>query len=215
MSRYRTILFDVDGTLIHSQPGIIHTMEYTFRTMGVDPAGINLNQYLGPPLRKSFSNHFETPEKVEEAVELYRRRYAQVGQHECSLFPGCKEMLQELSRAGYTLCTATCKPVPVVTPILEELGIRPYFNIVGGASVDQSVDNKTAVIRLVLDQLDRRDGVLMVGDRRDDMEGAHNCGLPALGALYGYAGPGELDPYHPVACVNSCQEVLDYIISAN
>ena len=215
MSRFRTILFDVDGTLIHSQPGIIHTMEYTFRTMGVDPAGIDLNQDLGPPLRKSFSNHFDTVEKVEEAVELYRRQYAQVGQHECTLFPGCKELLQELYTAGYTLCTATCKPVSVVTPILEELEIRPYFTVVGGASIDQSVDNKTAVIRLVLDQLDSREGVLMVGDRRDDMEGARNCGLPALGALYGYASPGELEPYHPVAFANSCREVLDYIISAN
>lgn len=215
MSRFKRILFDVDGTLVHSQPGIIHTMEYTFRTMGVDLTGVDLNQYLGPPLRKSFSNHFDTPEKVEEAVEIYRKRYAQVGQHECTLFPGCKELLQELSGAGYTLCTATCKPVPVVTPILEELGIRPYFTVVGGASVDQSVDNKTAVIRSVLQQLGEDRDTLMVGDRRDDMEGAMQCGLPALGALYGYGSRAELDPYHPLAYVNSCGEALQYILSAN
>ena len=214
MSRFQRILFDVDGTLIHSKPGIINTMEYTFRTMGIDPSGIDLNQYLGPPLRQSFAHHFNSQEKVEEAVEVYRLRYAQVGQHECTLFPGCKELLQDLYQAGYTLCTATCKPIPVVTPILEELGIRPYFQIVGGASVDQSVDNKTAVIRQVLGQLGTCQDTLMVGDRRDDMEGAQNCGLPALGALYGYGSRQELEPYHPVAYANNCQEVLQYIISA-
>ena len=214
MSRFRNILFDVDGTLIHSQPGIIHSMEYTFRTMGVDPEGIDLMRYLGPPLRKSFANHFDTPEKVEQAVEIYRRRYAEEGQHECTLFPGVKELLQDLRNAGYTLCTATCKPVSVVTPILENLGVRSYFEIVGGASEDQSVDNKTAIIQLVLNQLGTTEGTLMVGDRRDDMEGAQNCGLPALGALYGYGSREELEPYHPVAYAQNSREVFEYIASA-
>ena len=52
--RFDAILFDVDGTLVHSSPGILGTMEYTFRTMGVDPAQLDLNRYIGPPLdRKS------------------------------------------------------------------------------------------------------------------------------------------------------------------
>ena len=54
MLKYNAILFDVDGTLIDSAPGILHTLEEVFHTMGVDTTNVNLRRYLGPPLRKSF-----------------------------------------------------------------------------------------------------------------------------------------------------------------
>ena len=65
---YDAILFDVDGTLIDSAPGIIHTLQEVFCTMGVDVSGINLRRYLGPPLRKSFGEHFTDPALIEKAI---------------------------------------------------------------------------------------------------------------------------------------------------
>lgn len=213
MYQYDVILFDVDGTLIHSKPGIISTLEYTFQTLGVDISGTDLNRYIGPPLTKSFSNHFDTTERVLEAQEVYRKRYKEIGQHQCSLFAGVPEMLKALKDAGLILCTATCKPVPVVTPILKEQGIYDYFTIVGGASMDGSIGTKTEVIRSVLDneQLAGK-RVLMVGDRDDDMKGAKANGLPAVGALYGYPAPGELEVYETVALCDSCEELTEYIL---
>ena len=82
-------------------------------------------------------------------------------------------MLQTLKQAGFILCTATSKPTKVVTPILEEQGLAQYFDFIGGASMDESRDTKTEVVRYVLGQpalLGKR--VLMVGDRNDDMRGA-------------------------------------------
>ena len=67
MPRYDAILFDVDGTLIHSRPGIENTFAYAFRRMGLDPADIDLSRYLGPPLRWSFAQHFGTDAEVERA----------------------------------------------------------------------------------------------------------------------------------------------------
>ena len=100
LPRYDAILFDVDGTLIHSRPGIENTFAYAFRRMGLDPADIDLSRYLGPPLRWSFAQHFGTDAEVERAVDLYRDRYAREGMHECSLFPGVKELLARLREAG-------------------------------------------------------------------------------------------------------------------
>ncbi len=51
-------------------------------------------------------------------------------------------MLQTLKDAGFFLCTATSKPTKVVTPILEEQGLAPYFDFIGGASMDESRDTK-------------------------------------------------------------------------
>ena len=165
MLHYDAILFDVDGTLIDSAPGIIHTLQEVFCTMGVDVSGVNLRRYLGPPLRKSFGEHFTDPALIEKATDLYRTSYAVKGSHECAVFPGVPQMLQTLKQAGFILCTATSKPTKVVTPILEEQGLAQYFDFIGGASMDESRDTKTEVVRYVL-SLPALQGkrVLMVGD---------------------------------------------------
>ena len=83
---YDAILFDVDGTLIDSAPGILHTLEEVFQKMGVDVTGVNLRRYLGPPLRKSFGEHFTELDKIEQATRLYRESYAVKGSHECAAY---------------------------------------------------------------------------------------------------------------------------------
>ena len=214
MQHYDVILFDVDGTLIDSAPGILNTLEEVFHKMNVDISGTDLRRYLGPPLRKSFGEHFSDPAKIEEATELYRVSYQEKGSHEGNAYPGAEQMLRRLKEAGFVLCTATSKPTEVVAPILEEQGLARYFDFIGGASMDESRDTKTAVVRHVLEQPCVRDKrVLMVGDRNDDMRGAADCHLDAAGALYGYGSREELEPFHPVFLAESCEELADRILA--
>lgn len=213
--RFQTVLFDVDGTLIHSSPGILQTLRETFERMGVDCSGFDLQQYLGPPLRRTFSQHFHDPEDVEKAVTLYRALYKERGQYACRLFPGVSEMLCRLSQAGVLLCTATSKPAEVARPILEHLGIDRWFTIIGGAAMDSSLDTKTAVMQHVLCQAPVAGRpALMVGDRRDDMEGARNCGLPAAAVLYGYGTRQELEPYAPAFLAPDCESLTKFILES-
>lgn len=213
MPQYDAVLFDVDGTLLHSRPGILDTFAYTFRTMGLDPDAIDLTRYLGPPLRRSFAEHFRSEQEVEQAVQTYRTRYAQRGMHLCTPFPGVMEMLQALRSAGVLLATATSKPTAVVTPILQEQGMDGFFDHIGGASMDNSIDTKTAVIRSVLENpAFQGRKILMVGDRKDDMLGASECGLPAAGGLYGYGSKEELAEWSPVILAADCPELTRFIL---
>ena len=213
MLNYDAILFDVDGTLIDSAPGIINTLEEVFSQMGVDTTNVDLRRYLGPPLRKSFGEHFADPALIEKATGLYRDSYAVKGSHECTPYAGAAGMLRRLKDAGLLLCTATSKPTAVVTPILEEKGLAPFFDFIGGASMDESRDTKTEVVRYVLAQpMMQGKRVLMVGDRNDDMRGAADCGLDAAGALYGYGSREELEPFHPVLLAESCADLADQIL---
>ena len=122
-------------------------------------------------------------------------------------------MLQRLKPAGLILCTATSKPTQVVTPILREKGLAGYFDFIGGASMDESRDTKTDVVRYVLAQpMLQGKRVLMVGDRSDDMRGAADCGLDAAGALYGYGSREELEPFHPVLLAKSCADLAAQLL---
>ena len=99
MLNYDAILFDVDGTLIDSAPGIINTLKEVFDKMGVDTTHVNLRRYLGPPLRKSFGEHFTDPALIEKATNLYRDSYAVKGSHECAAYPGAAQIILILSAA--------------------------------------------------------------------------------------------------------------------
>lgn len=213
MLNYDAILFDVDGTLIDSAPGILDTLAEVFRAMGVNPDGMDLHRYLGPPLRKSFGEHFSDPARIEQATELYRASYAVRGSHLCTPYPGAAAMLQRLHEAGFVLCTATSKPTQVVEPILQEQGLAHWFDFIGGASMDAARDTKTDVVRYVLAQPQLRGRrVLMVGDRQDDMRGAADCGLDAAAVLYGYGSRAELEPFAPVFFAASCQDLADRLL---
>lgn len=213
LQHYDAILFDVDGTLIDSAPGILNTLEEVFHDMGVTVTRNELLRYIGPPLRKTFGEYFSDPAKIEEATERYRVSYEAKGSHEGDAYPGVPEMLRRLKDAGLTLGTATCKPTHVVTPILEEQGLASYFDFIGGASMDETRDTKTDVIRHVLEQsVMQGKRVLMVGDRQDDMVGAANCGLDVAAAMYGYGSQEELAPFAPVFAAESCTALADWLL---
>ena len=63
MQHYDVILFDVDGTLIDSAPGILNTLEEVFTKMGVDVTHVNLRRYLGAAAPQEFGEHFSDLQK--------------------------------------------------------------------------------------------------------------------------------------------------------
>ncbi len=214
--RYDAILFDVDGTLIDSAPGILHTLEEVFHIMGTDITGVDLHKYLGPPLRKTFGEYYADENTIEHAAALYRSSYAVKGSHDCKVYPGARKMLHKLKTAGVVLCTATCKPTEVVRPILEEQGLAPFFDIIIGASMDTSRDTKTDVISYAMNQpMLGGHHVLMVGDRSDDILGARACGVDAAAVLYGYGSLEELVPFSPLLYAENCDQLTDFILSSS
>lgn len=215
MLSYDAVLFDVDGTLLDSAPGILSTLREVFCKMGTDISGVDLMRYVGPPLRRTFGEYSTDEAWIERATDLYRDSYAVRGCHMCKPYPGAAEMLRRLKDAGLILCTATSKPTQVVTPILEEQGLAPWFDLIAGASMDKSRDTKTEVIQYVLDQpLLQGKRALMVGDRHDDMRGAAACGLDAAAVLYGYGSRAELEPFGPVLYAESCEQLASLILGA-
>lgn len=214
MAYFDAVLFDVDGTLIHSSPGILQTMRYTFAKWGISVPESELKTFLGPPLRRTFSRYLSDEKQVEQAVDTYRAYYHRIGQYQCELFPDVLHMLQQLKNEGVVMCTATSKPVQVVQPMLRRLGLEPYFAMIGGASMDARLDTKQAVVQDVLCQpFMQGKRALMVGDRKDDVQGGIACGLPVAGILYGYGSLHELTDTGPCIPVKNSKELVELILN--
>ncbi|WP_129630031.1 HAD family hydrolase [Candidatus Oscillochloris fontis] len=205
LPRYTTVLFDLDGTLTDPFEGISRSINYALERLGRPAIPLEiLRTWIGPSLRDSFASVLDEDRGlVEQAVALYRERYGPIGSTENRIYPGIPELLGDLSAAGCAVCLATSKPQIFARHILEHFGLEQHFSVIGGASLDTSRERKADVIAYVLDQLppQRRERVVMVGDREHDVAGATEHGIPAIGVSWGYGSAEELSVAGAVAVV--------------
>ena len=118
-----------------------------------------------------------------------------------------------MKAAGKHLLVATSKPEDFSVRILEHFDLLQYFDFVSGACMDETRTQKWEVVQRALEHCDAAPGhILMVGDRRYDVEGSGRFHIPCLGVLYGYGSREELETAGAVALAASPAEVGDYIL---
>ena len=183
------LFFDLDGTLTDSMLGITRAVQYALKHYGITVEDLKeLQPFVGPPLHESFQEYFHFSEKdSHEAVFVFREYYNAKGWMENRPYDGIEEMLKMLRDAGKTLIVATSKPESMAKQVLTHFHLADYFQFIGGASSDSLRVNKDDVIRYVMESCKLteadRPSIVMVGDRRHDILGAHKAGLEAVGVL--------------------------------
>lgn len=211
MSTKHHILFDLDGTLTDSFKGIVHSVQYALSRYGIVENDLHkLTPFIGPPLTYSFREFYHFSEaQADEAVRYYREYFSNKGWLENTVYPGVPEMLQTLRGVGKHLYVATSKPTEFAVRILEHFGLSVFFDYIGGASFDRSRESKVEVMRYLcqLANITDMDSVIMVGDRKFDVSGAHAIGMECVGVLYGYGSEAELSSVHADRLVSSVTEL--------
>ncbi len=197
---FHTILFDLDGTVTDPKEGITRSVAYALEHFGIKVDDLDtLTKFIGPPLIESFSEFYGlSDEDSKTAVDKYRERYRATGWAENIPYDGMAELLADLKKAGKTISLATSKPEEFAVKILRHFDLAEYFDLICGAPMDAPKGHgKVDVIEDALKRLNitDRSGVLMVGDRLHDTEGAHKAGLPCAGVLYGYGDRAEHEKY--------------------
>ena len=196
MVKYEHLLFDLDGTLTDPMLGITSSVRYALSHFGIEVEDLrSLCPFIGPPLIDSFMRFYGMDENdARVAVEKYREYFAARGIFENEMYPGMDVLLADLRKAGMKILLATSKPEEFAVRILEHFGIAVYFDFVGAATMDGRRSEKVDVVSHVLESMKLRGkgDVVMIGDRKYDIAGAHMNGIPAIGVLYGYGNKEEL-----------------------
>ena len=188
------ILFDLDGTLTDSGPGIMKAGQYALRAFGIERDWRELSFFVGPPLNETFAR-FVPAQDVDAAVAKFREYYQKDGWLDNAPYPGIPELLAHLKAQGKRLFVATSKLDTMAVRIVEHFGLMPYFEAVCGAPAgDKEAGKKVNVVKAALksagcDELSR---AVMIGDREHDVIGGHLAGLEVIGVLYGYGSREEL-----------------------
>ncbi len=200
--RYREIFFDLDGTLTDPFEGITKSVQRSLTYFGIDVKNRSeLKCFIGPPLWESYMKYYSlTKEEAEVAVARYREYFSVTGLYENKVYEGIPELLESLKTKGLRLTVATSKPWVFSEKILDKFDLSKYFSFLSGSELDGARVNKADVIEYAIEKLgiDDRSSILMVGDRKHDIIGAHKCGIKAAGVLWGYGDRAE----HEVCCAD-------------
>lgn len=187
-----TVVFDIDGTLLDSAPGILDGFEVALAAGGVAvPERASLRAHLGPPLPEILTLSGVAADRAGEAARAFHDFYLRDGMRRAAPYPGIEALLRRLSAAGVTLATASAKHTETARAIVAEHRLDSYFAVIGG--IDGARLTKAQTLAGVLAELAADPATtIMVGDRHHDIEGAHACGVRAAGALWGYGVGDEL-----------------------
>jgi phosphoglycolate phosphatase len=211
------ILFDLDGTITDSAPGIIGRLSRTLQAMGRPvPLPAELVAFVGPPILDGFRDVGGMNElEAKEALTVYRGLAASEGpQDDSRVYPGMLGLIRALHAAGIPLALATSKAETQATRILAHLELTECFTVVCGSSEDETRSAKKdvideALVRLRAAEVDLSN-LVMVGDREHDIEGAAHHGIPAVMVEWGYGSPAEA--VGAIAVVHSVDQLRDKLL---
>jgi phosphoglycolate phosphatase len=187
------LIFDLDGTLTDSKPGIIGCLREVLEARKISGYG-SLDRFIGPPVEQWAAEllpHGSAEDRSALARD-YRACYDRVGWSNNSVYPGVAEMLADLHNGGFPLYVCTSKHEHFAVRILKKFDLAKYFNAIYGDRIDYASHSKSDLLALILSQnaIDRA-SVWMVGDRSFDIEAAHANGIRCLAAQWGYGTPQE------------------------
>ncbi len=165
---YKTILFDLDGTLTDPAEGITNSVAYALEKYGIKVEDKKaLNSFIGPPLNDSFMKYYGfTPEKAMEAIWVYREYFRDKGIFENEVYEGIPLLLEKIKQSGRKIVLATSKPEEFALRILEHFELIKYFDVVAGASMDEKRNKKGDVIRYAVEKGGFSNRLWMLDNRR-------------------------------------------------
>ena len=216
MKKYKAILFDMDGTLTDSAPGITRGVAYTLKKYGIEPPELDeLKKFIGPPLGESFEKYYGIDRKnFLETERIFREYYDTTGIFENSLFDGVTEMLAGLKKADKFIATASSKPIMHVKRIIEHFGIAEFFDYIGAADFDNGIIEKEDVLsKLLADTKLLPSECLMVGDRLYDIKGAHKNSIDCMCVLYGFGSRKEFGEYGADYVAETVEELSAFLLA--
>lgn len=213
----KDILFDLDGTITDPMVGITTAVKYALNYFEIEVRDIrDLIPFIGPPLVDSFQEFYGFDEqKALLAVEKYREYFKDKGIFENNLYSGIEDFLQKLKDQGYRLSIATSKPEVFAKRILTHFNLDQYFTGVYGSELDGTRNAKGEVIKYALDNLkiDSSHSVIMVGDRKHDIIGAHQNNLKVIAVLYGYGNLEEFKEHNADFIAGNLDELYEIIVN--
>jgi len=187
------LIFDLDGTLTDSKPGIIECLRKVIGERGLSYTE-SLERFIGPPVEQWVKELLPqgTDEERTALAREYRACYDREGWSNNAVYAGVREMLGELRAAGMPLYVCTSKHDHFAVRILDSFHLTPLFTAIYGDKLEYRSHAKADLLAHILrDRSIDHANAWMIGDRIFDFEAAHMNDVRAIAAGWGYGSAEE------------------------
>lgn len=185
--KYELMIFDLDGTLLDTSPGIFNSVRYAEGKMGFEPIpDERLREFVGPPPKEMYKKIYGVDEDTALQAVRYHREYGKTKAiYEALIYPGMEETLKILKDAGMKLAVATLKSQKIAESVLKNFGLLQYFDSVVGMDESEST-TKCQIIFKAIEDTETTGKAVMIGDSQYDLDGAEEAGVDFIAVLYGF-----------------------------
>ena len=205
------LIFDLDGTLIDSSPGVVEAVNYALVRNGLpEETKERISSYIGYPLEKMFADFTDTPyEPLHREFQL-KARESMV--RLTVALDGADEVLARLYGDGYRLAVATTKIQRHLTGIIEKLNWTEYFSATAGSDDVKQVKPSPDVLHLVLDRLGAAvEETVFIGDTENDVLAAKAVPMQSIAVASPYGRTGEVLVAGPDYFIESLKDLPELI----
>lgn len=210
------ILIDVDGTLVDSVPDLAYCVDEMMKQMDRPPYGEDMvRNWVGNGVerlvRRALIGQLDgEPDEVdfEKAYPIFLELYTENTSKRSVLYPGISEGLDFLQAAGYRLGCVTNKAAQFTIPLLKDLGIYAYFEIViSGDTLAKKKPDPLPLLHAAEYFAAEPANALMIGDSQSDVKAARAAGFRIICMSYGYNHGEDIREYKPDAVIDSMAEI--------
>lgn len=213
---YKLAIFDFDGTLVDSAPGIVEIMYqvkdyYGFHDDIVEQwkhlIGISLNDQT----KTILPDH--DPDFQLEVANKYREFYNSQAIELCPPFPSLGRVLEQLKSNDINITIASSKKTFLIDPVLEHHGLESFFSLVLGSNHVANHKPHPESVNQTLKHLGcEPDEAIVIGDSIFDLEMAKNASVDSIGITTGVHDREILGKASPISVVDSLPEAIDLIL---
>jgi phosphoglycolate phosphatase len=206
------LVFDLDGTLVDSFPGIRLGLNRALADVGLPVRDLTwVRRHVGRGAARLVAAAADGRCDEEELMRLFRHHYGEVVAEATPPYPGVDETLERLAH-DHTLAVASNKPLHWVVELVDHLGWAPQMAAVVGPETSGAHKPDPAMIRAILETTGiGADQTLLIGDMPVDAETGANAGIPVLGVATGSCSVAELLEAGCVDVVFGVPEIPDWL----
>ena len=211
----KAVIFDLDGTIIHSLPDILEHVNITLKKYNAPLRNADeIRQFIGNGARNLIKRSFGdiTEQELDERLAFYNESYTSSGSPKTRLFDGVKELILTLKERGYKLAILTNKPQKTTDEVYQKyLSSFNFDMVVGQSSSVKCKPDKTATLN-ILEKLNvEKQNAFFVGDGETDVLTSINAGIKNISVLWGYRDKDQLQQVGATTFVNNPKEILSLI----
>jgi phosphoglycolate phosphatase len=215
-NRFKGVIFDFDGTLADTFPGIYEAWKRTFEKLNMGPLSAEkVKSAIGPTkdayLKIILDDKYESHGQI--ALESFRAVYKGGSMFTTRLFSGIQELLDRLDNTGIRMAIASNKPYHQVLRLVEHLGLTDYFcPILGPEKVKEGKPWPDMLFECAREWDMPAERILVAGDTELDMIAGKNAGMARAAVLWGYSEVSTLSAQNPEYAVSTPSALTELIL---